>query len=109
MDKKRALEYWVNRYNYAKDYSDIHWDAEERHEHRDYVDAMELAIKAIEQYTADVQPVDTKEILRHLDSLMLCVGNAYDTSHYLLESDMEFIEKQDKIIKGLLSNKPIKG
>ena len=57
MDKKRALEYWINRYNYAKDYSDRHWDAEERHEHRDYVDAMEFAIKAIEQYTADVQPI----------------------------------------------------
>ena len=62
-----------------------------------------------EQPVADVQPVDTKEILRHLDSLMICVGNAYNTSHYLLESDMEFIEKQEKIIKGLLSNKPIKG
>ena len=56
MDKERALEYWINRYNYAKDYTDIHWDAEERHEHRDYVDAMAWAIKAIEQY-ADVQPV----------------------------------------------------
>lgn len=51
---------------------------------------------------ADVQAVDTKEILRHLDSLMICVGNAYNTSHYLLESDMEFIEKQEKIIKELL-------
>ena len=46
---------------------------------------------------------DTKEILRHLDSLMICIGNAYDTSHYLLESDMEFIEKQEKIIKELLA------
>ena len=55
--------------------------------------------------TTDVQPVDTKEILRHLDSLMICVGNAYDTSHGLLQSDMEFIEKQEKIIKELLSNK----
>lgn len=60
MDKERALEYWINRYNYAKDYSDIHWDAEERHEHRDYVDAMAWAIKAIEQY-ADVQPVKRGE------------------------------------------------
>lgn len=50
---------------------------------------------------ADVQPADTKEILRHLDSLMICVGNAYNTSHGLLESDMEFIEKQEKIIKEL--------
>ena len=43
-----------------------------------------------------------KEILKHLDSLMICVGNAYNTSHYLLESDMKFIEKQEKIIKELL-------
>lgn len=53
----------------------------------------------------DVQPVDTKKVLKHLDSLMICVGNAYDTSHYLLESDMKFIEKQEKIIKELLSDK----
>jgi len=54
-----------------------------------------------ERREADVQPVDIKEILRHLDSLMLCIGNAYNTSHYLLEGDMEFIEKQEKIIKEL--------
>ena len=63
----------------------------------------------IEALGTDVQPVDIKEILRHLDSLMICVGNAYDTSHGLLQSDMEFIEKQEKIIKGLLSNETIKG
>lgn len=43
-----------------------------------------------------------REVLKHLDALMICVGNAYDTSHYLLESDMKFIEKQEKIIKELL-------
>lgn len=51
----------------------------------------------------DIQPVDTKEILRHLDSMMICISNAYNTSHFLLESDMKFIEKQEKIIKELLS------
>ena len=60
-----------------------------------------LAKRKAEKSTS-VQPADIKEILRHLDSLMICVGNAYDTSHYLLESDMEFIEKQEKIIKELL-------
>ena len=49
-DKEWALEYWTNRYNRAKDYSDIHWDADERHEHRDYIDAMAFAIKALEQF-----------------------------------------------------------
>lgn len=42
------------------------------------------------------------KILKHLDALMICVSNAYGTSHYLLESDMKFIEKQEKIIKELL-------
>lgn len=55
--------------------------------------------------STDVQPIDVKEILKHLDSLMICVGNVYNTSHYLLESDMEFIEKQEKFIRELLSNK----
>ena len=47
-----------------------------------------------------------KEILRHLDSMMICIGNAYDTSHWLLESDMKFIERQEKCIKELLSDIP---
>lgn len=63
MEKKRALEYWINRYNSAKGYNDIHWDAEERHEHRDYIRAMEWAIKAIEQYT-DVQPIHRGQWVR---------------------------------------------
>ena len=53
--------------------------------------------------SADIQPVDIKEILRHLDSLMICVSNAYNTSHGLLESDMKFIEEQEKCIKKLLA------
>ena len=67
-----------------------------------------LAKRKIEK-SKEVQPVDTKEILRHLDSMMICIGNAYDTSHGLLESDMEFIEKQEKIIKELLTIKSTKG
>lgn len=47
-----------------------------------------------------------KEILRHLDSMMICIGNAYDTSHWLLESDIKFIEQQEKCIKELLSDIP---
>ena len=66
-------------------------------EHQDDMDLID------ELPAADVQPVDTKEILRHLDSMMICISNAYNTSHFLLESDMKFIEKQEKIIKELLS------
>ena len=47
---------------------------------------------------------DKKAILEHLDSLCICIGNAYDTSHWLLEVDMEFIEKQIKFIKELLTD-----
>ena len=64
-----------------------------------------LQIPIREHSSTDVQPIDVKEILKHLDSLMICVGNTYNTSHYLLESDMEFIEKQEKFIRELLSNK----
>ncbi len=64
--------------------------------------AIDCMTECIEKESADIQPVDTKEILRHLDSMMICIGNAYDTSHGLLRSDMEFIEKQEKIIKELL-------
>lgn len=53
--------------------------------------------------SADIQPVDIKKILRHLDSLMICISNAYNTSHGLLESDMKFIEEQEKCIKKLLA------
>ena len=66
-------------------------------EHQDDMDLID------EMPTADVQPVDTNEILRHLDSMMICISNAYNTSHFLLESDMKFIERQEKIIKELLS------
>lgn len=49
--------------------------------------------------------VDTKEIIKRLDSLMMCITNAYNTSHFLLQSDMTHIEEQAKIIKELLTNK----
>lgn len=70
----------------------------------DTINAIDMITDFIEAMpVADVQPIDTKEILKHLDSLMICIGNAYNTSHYLLESDMEFIEKQEKCIKKLLA------
>lgn len=64
----------------------------------------ELERMAVERVREE-KGVDAKEILKHLDSLMICVGDAYNTSHYLLESDMEFIEKQEKIIRELLNEK----
>ncbi len=48
MTNKQAYDYWRHRYEAAKDYHDEHWDAEERHAHQEYVEAMEKAIYALE-------------------------------------------------------------
>lgn len=50
MTIKEAKKYWEYRYNQAKDFSDIHWDADERHEHQEYVEALQMAVKALEKY-----------------------------------------------------------
>lgn len=89
----------------ARSNFDLYYADKSKHYHDN---AIGYSIAADEVHvfpSTDVQPIDVKEILKHLDSLMICVGNAYNTSHYLLESDMEFIEKQEKFIRELLSNK----
>lgn len=47
MTIEEAREYWCRRLERAENYSDEHWDAEERHAHKDYVDAMAHAITAL--------------------------------------------------------------
>lgn len=47
MTIEEAREYWCIRLERAENYSDEHWDAEERHAHKDYVDAMAYAITAL--------------------------------------------------------------
>lgn len=47
MTIEEAREYWCRRLERAEGYSDEHWDAEERHAHADYVDAMTHAITAL--------------------------------------------------------------
>ena len=47
MTIEEAREYWCRRLERAENYSDEHWDAEERHAHADYVDAMTHAITAL--------------------------------------------------------------
>lgn len=47
MTIEEAREYWHRRLERAENYSDEHWDAEERHAHSDYVDAMKYAINAL--------------------------------------------------------------
>ena len=47
MTRHEAYEYWLMRYNKAKDYDDPHWEAEERAEHHRWLAAMEQAIEAL--------------------------------------------------------------
>ena len=47
MTRKEALKFWEWRYENAKDYYDDHWEADERRSHREYVQALEWAVKAL--------------------------------------------------------------
>ena len=47
MSKEEALRYWEWIYENIKDYFDPHWEGSERREHREYVQAVEWAIKAL--------------------------------------------------------------
>lgn len=47
MTRHEAYEYWLMRYNKAKDYDDPHWEAEERAAHHRWLEAMEQAVEAL--------------------------------------------------------------
>lgn len=47
MTNEQAREYWCRKLERAEGYSDEHWDAEERHAHREYVDALKSAVTAL--------------------------------------------------------------
>lgn len=49
MQIKEALEFWKFKYKMTKDYNDIHWEASERREHEEYVEALKIAIEALEK------------------------------------------------------------
>lgn len=51
MKLDEAKKYWEWKYNRAKDFSDMHWEADERHEHQEYVEALQIAVKALEENT----------------------------------------------------------
>lgn len=57
MTTHEAFRYWLMKYNAAKNYTDEHWDAEERHEHQDYVEALE---KTIEMFDLVIANDETK-------------------------------------------------
>lgn len=50
MTIEEAREYWSRRLERASGYSDEHWDAEERHTHKEYIDALKHAITALAIY-----------------------------------------------------------
>lgn len=47
MTKEEAIKFWKFRYENAKDYTDSHWEAQECREHREYVEALRVAIEAL--------------------------------------------------------------
>ena len=53
MTREEAKRFWAIRYENAKDYSDPHWEAQERREHREYVEALRMAIEAL---SAEAEP-----------------------------------------------------
>ena len=65
MTNKQAYDYWRYRYEAAKDYRDEHWDAEERHAHQEYIEAMKKAIYALETvYELKKMELTDEEITR---------------------------------------------
>lgn len=48
MTRHEAMVYWLMKYNKAKAHKDEHCDAEERHEHEEYVEACEQAFEALD-------------------------------------------------------------
>lgn len=61
MTPEEAKKFWEYRYNLSKDYNDPHWEMQELREHRDYVSAMRLSIKAMEKQ------IPIKPITRTID------------------------------------------
>lgn len=64
MTIEEAREYWSDRLERASSYSDEHWDAEERHAHKDYVDALMCAIKALAVCRESI--ITNGDVIRHM-------------------------------------------
>lgn len=54
MTRHEAYEYWLMRYNKAKDYDDPHWEAEERAAHHRWLEAMEQTMEALKDTSVSV-------------------------------------------------------
>ena len=73
MKREEALKFWKFRYENAKDFSDPHWEAQERREHREYVEALRMAIEALSKpnYESDTE-VRLAVTNRNKDKVVLC-------------------------------------
>mgnify|MGYP006935958953 CR=1 FL=1 len=47
MTREEAKSFWLIRYENAKDFSDPNWEAQERREHREYVEALRMAVEEL--------------------------------------------------------------
>lgn len=86
---EKAREYWCRRLERAENYSDEHWDAEERHAHRDYIDAMTHAITALaicrekeqvkqSQTNADkIRRMSDDELAEFMDFVISCCSSGW--------------------------------
>ena len=62
MTREEAKRFWLIRYENAKDFSDPHWEAQERREHREYVEALRMAIEALSERTGEWEEYIKAEI-----------------------------------------------
>lgn len=81
MTRHEAMRYWLMKYNLAKSYTDDHWEADEMHEHEEYVEACKQAFEALDVVSNETY-VELKDGLKKFRS-----GNfvVYDIN-YLLEN-----------------------
>lgn len=63
---EEVREYWCRRLERAENYSDEHWDADERHEHADYIDAMKCAITALTVCIEHKNPKSNADRIRQM-------------------------------------------
>lgn len=84
MTRNEAYEYWLMRYNKAKDYDDPHWDAEERAAHHRWLEAMEQAMEALKDTSVSVDD-DTVKLRKGVKKFRAENYVIYDID-YLLEN-----------------------
>ena len=70
---EEVREYWCRRLERAENYSDEHWDADERHEHSDYIDAMKCAITALTVCIEHKNPKSNADRIRQMTDEELAV------------------------------------